>query len=245
MINYLFNKFFYSIHNELENDFFIKNKKIILLGDGFFARGFLHYIDHSKFFITQIYKDEFINPQDLMYSLQRNQYYNGTLHLRDFFTEPPNVIIKQNIKELNIDIKNKVKINNHYYNYNYLIIGLGAHKSLHDWKNEINRLNYINNYSNNISIIGMGPTGLELSLILSKKHNIYLFDMLPKDIIFKNKENILKILENKNINIRFGIKYDSSYSKEFIFCGGSKPNQLTNNYKINKYLQINDNKFLR
>ena len=48
---------------------------IVLLGDGFFARGFLNNINYGKFNITQIYKDTFINPQDLMYSLQRNKKY--------------------------------------------------------------------------------------------------------------------------------------------------------------------------
>ena len=50
----IISSYFYFINNDKQN--------IILLGDGFFARGFLHNINHKKFHITQIYKDEFINP---------------------------------------------------------------------------------------------------------------------------------------------------------------------------------------
>ena len=64
-----------------------KKENIVLLGDGFFARGFLHHINYNKFFITQIYRDDFINPQDLMYSLQRNIKYTTGFHFRDFITK--------------------------------------------------------------------------------------------------------------------------------------------------------------
>ena len=66
MINYLLDKFFYSINNDLENDIndinHIKsnNKKVLLLGDGFFARGFLHNIDYTKFTVVQFYQNKFI-----------------------------------------------------------------------------------------------------------------------------------------------------------------------------------------
>jgi hypothetical protein len=50
-------------------------QNVLLLGDGFFARGFLHTIDYNNYHITQIYRDEFINPQDIFYNLQRNKPY--------------------------------------------------------------------------------------------------------------------------------------------------------------------------
>jgi NADH dehydrogenase FAD-containing subunit len=240
MKSYLVNKLFYSTNSDLEKNNVIKKQKIILLGDGFFARGFLRYIDNNKYIITQIYRDEFINPQDIMYSLQHNTNYKP-LHLRDYFTKPADIKIKTNITELDISISNKVKINDTFYNYNYLVIGLGANKSLYEWKNEINKINDINS---NISIIGMGPTGIELSCILSETKKINLFDMFSKETIFKNKENLLKILENKNIKMMFETKYNSNYSKDFIFCGGTKPNNLTINYKTNNYLQINENIYM-
>ena len=67
--------------NNKHND----KQKVLLLGDGFFARGFLHTIDYKKYSITQIYRDEFINPQDLFYSLQRSEKFQiGTqINFRD------------------------------------------------------------------------------------------------------------------------------------------------------------------
>ena len=255
MINYLIDKFFYSKNTELNNIFGIKKQTVILLGDGFFARGFMRYINNNNFHIIQIYKDEFINPQDIMYDLQHNNLFNNLfnnpIHFRDFFTKPADVKIKTTINNLDITTPNKVKINNEYYKYNYLVVGLGANKSLYDWRNELqshskNNLSSKNYLSSNniISIIGMGPSGIELSCILSKYKNIYLFDTLSKETIFKNKENLFNILENKNIKMMFETKYNNSYSKDFIFCGGTKTNILTNNYKPNNYLQINENIYI-
>ena len=47
-------------------------QNVLLLGDGFFARGFLHHINFNKFHVTQIYKDEFINPQDIIDGLKND-----------------------------------------------------------------------------------------------------------------------------------------------------------------------------
>ena len=94
----IFNLFYtYSTYFNISQNTYINNnnnntkENIVLLGDGFFARGFLHHINFNKFNITQIYKDEFINPQDIIYDLQRRgqnqnpENLNKTFHLRDLF----------------------------------------------------------------------------------------------------------------------------------------------------------------
>ena len=53
--NYLIVLFYYLFYEH----YFNPKPNIVLLVDGFFARGFLHNIDRHKFHITQIYKDEF------------------------------------------------------------------------------------------------------------------------------------------------------------------------------------------
>ncbi len=220
-------------------------ENVVLLGDGFFARGFLHHINYNKFFITQIYKDKFINPQDIMYSLQRNIKYDNQIHFRDFITKGPNKKIETEIKTLEIDItKPNVHINNEYiYNYDYLVIGLGSQKSLNDWKNQINNLVDIKDKS--VGIIGMGPTGVELGLILSQNNQIHLFDMFTKDNILTflsttNKKSILDSFDLKNITTTFGKPYvntEHNFDK-VLFCGGSRSNQLTLNTKVNNHLQV-------
>lgn len=167
--------------------FFNNDKKnIVLLGDGFFARGFLHNINYNKFHITQIYKDDFINPQDMMYELDRNEKYYKSLHLRDLLYKKPDVKIKENIINMNIN-NSFITINSNNYCYDYLVIGLGANKSLAKWKDELNEITNFNystinkKFNINIDIIGMGPVGLELTNILSNKFNITMYDILPKE----------------------------------------------------------------
>ncbi len=217
---------------------------VLLLGDGFFARGFLHHIDYNKFNVTQIYKDQFINPQDMMYDLQRNQIYTNAYHFRDLIYKKPN-IKQMSIDSLNIINKNEVQINNDKYNFDYLVIGLGAQKTLKDWSDELNT--YVNKSNLSIGIVGMGPVGLELANVLNKNGNkIDMFDMLPKDKVLgyvnqNNKEYLLSLLNSKNISTTYEKMYnkDGKYNHDkVIMCVGTRPNNLTINYQINNYLQV-------
>jgi NADH dehydrogenase FAD-containing subunit len=216
---------------------------VVLLGDGFFARGFLHHINYNKFIVTQIYKDEFINPQDIIYSLEREKKYTKSFHFRDIinkFLKYPQIKIKEEIKSMEI-INSNININNKNYKFDYLVIGLGASKSLSDWKDEINKL-YNYKY---INIIGMGPIGLEMANILShKNYSIKMFDLLDKDKIFNyispnNRELLFNNLNKVEMN--FGIKCNEPYGYN-LYCIGTRPNVLTQNFKpINEYLQIDEN----
>ncbi len=214
---------------------------VLLLGDGFFARGFLHHIDYNKFNVTQIYKDQFINPQDMMYDLQRNQIYTNAYHFRDLIYKKPN-IKQMSIDSLNIINKNEVQINNDKYNFDYLVIGLGAQKTLKDWSDELNT--YVNKSNLSIGIVGMGPVGLELANVLNKNGNkIDMFDMLPKDKVLSytnNKDKLLTILDNKNISTTYEKMYNKTENNhdKVIVCVGTRPNNLTSNFKVNNYLQV-------
>jgi NADH dehydrogenase FAD-containing subunit len=249
--------------------YFNKKQSIVLLGDGFFARGFLHHIDYHKFHITQIYKDEFINPQDMMYNLDRNKKFDKSFHFRDLLYKKPDVKIKENITHMHISINNNINnninivaiqqldpkghINNNYY-FDYLVIGLGANKSLAKWKDELNEINNFNyntinkKFNINIDIIGMGPVGLELTNILSQKFNITMYDILPKEKVFNyvyNKELLFDLLDKKNVNLSFSEMYKNNNDNYNIFCVGSRPNILTQKFKpVNKYLQIDKNIYM-
>ena len=252
--------------------YFNQKQSIVLLGDGFFARGFLHHIDYHKFHITQIYKDEFINPQDMMYDLDRNKKFDKSFHFRDLLYKKPDVIIKENITHISINTsinnnnnivttqqidskghinivatqQNDPKCHNYNYNFDYLVIGLGANKSLDKWKDELNEINKKINI--NIDIIGMGPVGLELTNILSQKFNITMYDILPKEKVFNyvyNKELLVDLLDKKNVNLSFSEMYKKNNDNYSMFCVGSKPNILTQSLKpINKYLQIDKNIYM-
>jgi NADH dehydrogenase FAD-containing subunit len=214
---------------------------IVLLGDGFFARGFLHNIDNSKFNITQIYHYPFINPQDLMYKLQRNKKYYNSYHLRDMFNFNNVNRIREYIYTLSID-NNIAIINNQPIYYDHLVIGLGAAKALNMWKDQINNL--VDKKDLAISIVGTGPTGIELATILSKYNKIHIFDMLCKDKAIsylgdRKKQVLLEALDEKGILQTFGEPY-SGNNENVIFCVGTRNNSLTADYKVNDKLMVVD-----
>ncbi len=228
-------------------------KKVVLLGDGFFARGFLHTINHNKYSITQIYRDEFINPQDIFHSLQRDEIFQieKQTHLRDkiqnFFNKNNITKIKSDIKTLQIS-ENNALINNKIYNFDYMVIGLGAKKSLKNWADELNLL--IKEQNKIIDIIGTGPVGFEIAMMLNKKNKINMYDILTKDKILSyvntyQKKYLLELLDKKNIKLHLGGFYNANdeMNKDNykIFCVGTQPNELTNKIKINDKLQVNIN----
>jgi len=249
-MNYIHNifDFIHIQYNQKQKE----KKKVILLGDGFFARGFLHTINHSKFNIIQIYRDKFINPQDIFYNLQRNEIYTDCYHIRDLF-QPKITKIQEDIQTLQINKNNSI-INNKFYFHDYLVIGLGSQKSVKSWSEDINNISNINNLVNpeaynskNIAIVGMGPVGLELGMILNKNHNVDMFDFLNEEKIlsFVNpyyKRYILNSMKDKNMSIHLEQMYNSSnYNHDkVIFCVGNKSNILTKSIQINDKLQSID-----
>jgi len=135
---YLYNFIDIFAHGYKNYDAYKKSNKqtILLLGDGFVARGFLSTIDYNKYNITQIYRDEFINPQDIFYSLQKRSrsFKLKNKHILEikfilFFNKNNITKIKQDINTLQIS-KNNTIINNKWYNFDYMVIGLDAKKSL-------------------------------------------------------------------------------------------------------------------
>ncbi len=223
----------------------LNKENVILLGDGFFARGFLHNINYSKFNVIQFYKDKFINPQDLMYSLQENKHYEGAYHFRDLFHKKPTLEIQEEIKELELgDQSRSIKINNNWFDYNHLVIGLGAQKTLKDWSNEINQ--FVNKKNMSIGIVGMGPVGFELGAILSKNHRVDMFDMLDKSKVLNyvsdpRKEQLLDIIDKYKISTTYEKMYNSKeyFHDKIIFCVGTRPNQLIKHFpNVNNSLQV-------
>lgn len=247
--------FFYQIKQKQKNQN-PQKKQIILLGDGFFARGFLHTIDYNKYNITQIYREPFINPQNILYNLQNNNQKPDTennIHFRDLITKfkAKNSLtkIKEEIKTLDIN-KSNVKINEEVYGFDYLVIGLGAQKSLKLWRDEIETMktNKVNLKTNNIAMIGIGPVGLELSMILSKYNKIDVYDGLSKDKLLsyvrpQTKDYLLNILEQNNVKLHLEQFYDKENNQhdKIILCIGSRPNILTSNLKVNDNLQMISN----
>jgi NADH dehydrogenase FAD-containing subunit len=215
-------------------------KNVVLLGDGFFARGFLHHINHGTFHVTQIYRDKFINPQDMMYALQQDQQYESGWHFRDLFTRSPKVKIQTDIKDLKI-FSGVCKVNQKGYFFDHLVVGLGSSKPLTDWKDTVNTI--VTGSINPKTIIGMGPTGMEFASILSKKglqeeHDIHVYDMQSISNVMNYVSLPMKmcLLSNKNIQFHFNAR--SETTEPAIVCVGSRPNFLTQDWKVTNNLTL-------
>jgi NADH dehydrogenase FAD-containing subunit len=216
-----------------------RRQQVVLLGDGFFARGFLRYIDHGKYHVTQLYRDKFLNPQDMMYALQANEKYTEALHLRDLFTRKPEVKIQTDIKSLKI-ADSECNINGKPYYFDHLVVGLGAAKPLTEWRDTLNNINANKQYA----VVGMGPTGMEIASILSKKMQdpVHLYDMLPinKVIGYVSTPMKIKLLSNSNIKFHFGEGFKANKDEEPLYCVGTRPNSLTENWKVSNLLMLNE-----
>ena len=206
-----------------------RKEDIVLLGDGFFARGFLHTIDHNRFNITQIYKDKFINPQMMITD-------TPSFHIRNLFKPEVNEI-QMTIKALDIS-KSVVRVNGQPFNYDHLVIGLGAQKSLAEWKQDIKKFKY----SSTLHIVGMGPTGIELATVYASQPGtkIHLYDTLSQDKVLsylkpEHKNMVMNTLKQLNIDTHYETRYQGTGG---ILCVGTQPNKLTSGYKVDANLAL-------
>ncbi len=200
-----------------------KRQNVVLLGDGFFARGFLRHINQRKYHVTQIYRDAFINPQDMMYAFQSGKLFTDAWHFRDLFTLGPDVKVQKDIKELKLTSPGVCTINGTDVNFDHLVVGLGAAKSLTSWKDTINMLvKEVNDtrprtlsdelrgdYPSLIPVVGMGPTGVEIAHILSKARPVFLYDTQSmKDVIpYVSLHAKHRLLRNWNITFNCNTAY--------------------------------------
>jgi len=230
-------------------DKLLNKQQIVLLGDGFLSRGFLDTIDKSKFKITQIYKDKFINPQDMIYQLNKDEWNANPLHLRDIIRQKPDHIIQTKIRDMRYN-ENTIYINEDgndlmcdaMIDFDHLVIGLGSQKTLSDWEKQIQDLIHIKN--TNIGIIGTGSTGIELATILSRNNNITLIDTLKKEDVlnylpYDYKTWLLSFLEYKNISTLFNQNYNPNLHcfDKTIMCIDNNVNNLVSNVKLDDRLR--------
>lgn len=228
-----------------------ENKQnVVLLGQGWFAKGFMEHIDKYQYKITNIYRHEFVNTPMLLKTIKQDP---ATLLVDQMASDNTNNFvnlidnkIKDDIKE--IDISNEIVITNKEkisWKNGYLVCGLGSHTDIGTfWTNKINELRQLKK-NQKICIVGIGLTGSELGFYLNDlKHNITIYDGLPDVYTFltlEGKKYILNRLKCCNINL-FTNKMFSENDKQLfnhvIFAVGSRPNDLTSKWKLTPYLNL-------
>jgi NADH dehydrogenase FAD-containing subunit len=191
-----------------------RKEKVVLLGDGFFARGFLHTIDSTRYSITQVYREPFVNPQ----------CFDFNYRLKDLLLPRRKIFIEE-IKPESLKFKEQaVLIKGSQIHYDHLVIGLGAQKPLRAWQE----------VPEHTVVVGMGPTGIEMATKLAEKGiKVQLYEALPEERAMpylspEGKQIVLKSLKNLNITMKFGEKYNGSA----LLCVGTQANVLTANLKI-------------
>jgi NADH dehydrogenase FAD-containing subunit len=215
---------------------------VVLLGDGFLARGFLRYIDRKKFHITQIYKDPFINPQDVIYAFHQGSRFNpDEPRWRFQSVRPADVKIQTEIKKLNLQ-DGTVKINDINYPFDHLVIGLGAQKSVRSWVEDINAL--VGLKGSAIGIIGMGPIGVELGTILARQNKVTMYDMLAKEqtiqyVKSRSRSFVENFIREKGITVNYAQAFTPSGGSgdKTIFCVGNRPHPLSAGIPIDSCLR--------
>jgi len=227
-----------------KNRYNATKQNVVLLGQGWFAKGFMEHIDKSQYKITNIYRHDFVNTPMLLKTIKQDQTTN-TSNTNKFVNLIDNKI-KDDIKE--IDIQNEIVITNKEkisWKNGYLVCGLGSHTDIGNfWTNKINELRQLPN-NQKICIVGAGPTGTELAFYLKDlKHNITIYDGLPDVYTYltlDGKKHILDRLKCFNIDLFTNKMFSETDRKSFdhvVFAVGSRPNDLTSKWKLTPYLNL-------
>jgi NADH dehydrogenase FAD-containing subunit len=217
-------------------------KQIYLLGQGWFAKGFMEHIDKSKFSIINIYRFPFVNTPMLLSGISRNPSYSPIGKFRK-------LIDKEICDEItSIDLKSKqIKTLKNTYTWTggYLVCGLGSNTDIgRFWTEKINEIKKLTSGSN-LCIVGAGPTGTELAFHLSDLgFKTTLYDGLPEVYTFltdESKDYILKHLKLNSIELHTNKMFANSDKEKFdqvIFAVGSRSNDLTSQWKITPQLTL-------
>ena len=217
---------------------------IVLLGQGWFAKGFLDHINSKKFYITNITRHEFVNTPMLLRTIDnRNKYEKNN----NFIKKIDKIVIDEINK---IDLKNKyvqTQDNRIYWENGYLVCGLGSNEDIgKKWESIIDK-NKNTNEIKKYCIVGSGPTGTELAFYLNDQgHYINLYDILDEKEVYNYLSNqgrdiILDKIKKSNIKLFCGKPYNNTMKDEFnevIFATGSKPNDLTKGWIITPKLNL-------
>ena len=222
--------------------FNFKNKrreKVVLLGQGWFARGFMEHIDKNKFYVVNVTRHEFVNTPFL---LKDNYEKNNK------FITKIDKIINDKVKKIDLDTKN-IHLEKSILSWKngYLVCGLGSNEDIgKKWLN-IRYEIFNNKIFIRYCIIGSGPTGTELAFFLADKYNnVTILDMIDKDSVFSylsksGKELLLNRLDMFKIELLTNTPFTENMRSQYdnvIFATGSRPNDLMKDWKITPRLNL-------
>lgn len=219
-------------------------KKVVLLGQGWLAKGFLEHIDKRKFYVINITRHEFVNTPMILKTINLKNNYKKN---NNFIKKIDEIIIDE-INKIDLENKNlQLKYSNLSWKNGYLVCGLGSNEDIgKKWFETINKIRFDSN-KKSYCIIGSGPTGTELAFYLSdKKYDVTILDMIDNSKIYnyiseKGKNIILNRLDNSQIKLLSSTPFTESMKSKYdevIFATGSRPNNLTFGWKLTTKLNL-------
>ena len=238
----------FKIRSWFENNNLIKQnpkKNIYLLGQGWFAKGFVEYIDKSHYMITNIYRFPFINTPMLLGTV-KSGFDSGSKKVGKF-TKLIDNEIQDEVISIDLELKKIITLEGKTHSWlgGYLVCGLGSNTDIGKfWTEKIKHLKDLK-LNSNLCIVGAGPTGTELAFHLTDLgYKSTLYDGLPQVYGFltpKGKDYIIKKLESKSIGLHTSKMFSDEDKKKFdhvIFAIGSRSNDLTSKWKITNQLTL-------
>ncbi len=227
-----------------------EKKNVYLLGQGWFAKGFLEHIDKSKYTVTNIYRHHFVNTPMLLQAIKSNieLFEASNASVKKFVSNADECVIDS---VESIDLKSKefsTKSGNKYsWAGGYLVCGLGSNTDIGKFWTE--KLSHLKNAKpkSNLCIVGSGPTGTELGFHLTDLgHKVTLYDGMDLDKLYNfltpdGKLTILESLKSKSIELVPGKMFspeDKTKFDDVIFAVGSRPNDLTGSWVVNSKLSL-------
>jgi NADH dehydrogenase FAD-containing subunit len=228
---------------------------VLLLGQGWFAKGFIEHIDKSKYSITNLYRHPFVNTPMLLQTVKPKYWdYMEKNPKTNDFTKLIDQSIQTEIKSISLETKQiettcaESKSKTYSWDGGYLVCGLGSNTDVGKYWTE--KISHIRNLKigSKICVVGAGPTGTELAFHLSDlKHIPTLYDGLPSVYTFlspKSQEKIFRELEKSLIPLQTSKMFadtDRSKFDDVIFAVGSRPNDLTSKWKPTNKLTLESN----
>lgn len=229
-------------------------KNVYLLGQGWFAKGFLEHIDKSKYTVTNIYRHPFVNTPMLLQEIKSGPGFDGSGTNQSIkkFVSNADTCVLDTVESIDLTRKSFFTSSGSRYSWNggYLVCGLGSNTDIGKfWTEKISYLK-TSKPNSNLCIVGSGPTGTELAFHLQDLgHRITLYDGMDLDKLYTfltpdGKLTILESLKSKSIELIPGKMFGSEDKAKFddvIFAVGSRSNDLTGNWVVDSKLNLVSN----
>jgi NADH dehydrogenase FAD-containing subunit len=223
-----------------------EKKNVYLLGQGWFAKGFLEYIDKSKYTVTNVYRNQFVNTPMLLQTIKSDTKLNTSITK---FVANADRCILDTVESIDLPRKHFSTVSGNKYSWEggYLVCGLGSNTDVGKFWTE--KISYLKNIKpkSNLCIVGAGPTGTELGFHLTDLgHKITLYDGMDIDKLYTfltpdGKLKILNSLKDKSIELvpskMFGLE-DKPKFDDVIFAVGSRPNDLVSKWEVTPKLNL-------